>query len=115
MVQARDQMSDAVDAPRSSITSGATVHGQYSSSGEVKARPPIEGLTPIWSSVDFEILVLERSQIERDAKVSQLDVTMLCRKQVGSWSANASVSQLDIRSERPILTLEITVHDVLRM
>lgn len=90
MVQARDQMSDAVDAPCSWITSGATVD---SNGVRWNYCEWYRELTPVGSTVDFlDVLAEYCVEVERDTEIGELDISILRTEDVGSCNPISSVN-----------------------
>jgi len=81
-VHPSDQMSDAVEAPLSSITSGATVNHP---SKEYDLRMIQTRLTPVGSSSNIVPDMLHRMQVEGNTKVGQFNVAVLCSQNIGCF------------------------------
>lgn len=114
MRQARDQMSDAVDAPRSSITSGATEVERSQPTELEEEEKGGEGRTPVWGSSnigDVLLDVLNCVEVERDSKVAELDVPALGAEDVGRCERTKSVPTPKQEAKKgEELTFKIAMH-----
>jgi hypothetical protein len=76
-------MSDLVDAPFISITSGATRRKKENDMSDLDGFSFFVRLTPIGSARDSLIIDGLDLQVERHPKIGQFDIAGLCRQDVG--------------------------------
>lgn len=85
MVHPSDQMSEAVEAPSSWMTSGATEHTVDSDQRPSQGSGVLtSGLTPVGRS-RYIVLLVHRVEIERHAKVGKLDVAVFGGQDIGGF------------------------------
>ena len=78
-VQPRDHISEAGDAPLSSMTSGATITNPISFSGKRGIEDPP---TPVGRASDIALDVLHRMKVERNTKVREFHIAVLGREDI---------------------------------